>query len=49
MRTFDFTTGKTTDDRPNIKFFDLVERHDDIAQRLSELEEQVTVLSYRCQ
>lgn len=46
MRTFDLTTGKYTDDRPNVTFHDLTEV-DDTCERLDELEEQVIILCLR--
>lgn len=46
MRTFDMITGKCTDDRPQVTFYDLTEV-DDTSERLGELEEQVIILCLR--
>ena len=46
MRIYDFKTNYFEDDRRGVTFYDLTKQND-TRERLDELEEQVTILSYR--
>lgn len=46
-RNFDFVTGRLSDTRSNVMFFDLTEDDDDLEERVSQLEEQAVIQGMR--